>query len=462
MSSEDRRDADRRHYGRGLDWKPGPDPDSEIAEYVGAASGPVHLSLEQDTSGPVTVNGWDKNDIRILATRRIRGTLPRGGLDTGREALRNGEVLIQADGDKISVHAHRERRWGFWDSERVYVAIDAWVPRASGVDLDSGSGRVEVSGTMGPVRVDSGSGGVSVSRAVGAVSLDLGSGAVSVEDVQGHVKADIGSGAVAVTRVKGDVEIDGSSGSVSLREVDGSIEVDTASGSVRMERIIGDVSVDTGSGSVRLDTVRSRNITVDTGSGNVAAGFAVVRGGRYAFDTGSGGITLAVPEDASFTLEADTGSGRIDCSLPLVIARCGRRNLTGSLGDGSARIAADTSSGSIAIRSGHGLGAEPDHRPQPDRPAGSEVREAVSQLRAENRNAILKMIQDGRLTAAQGEALLRAVSGSPSAAAGNTEESAPPPPDGNTEEASETGEVPPSTEATEPGPVIGARQAPPG
>jgi DUF4097 and DUF4098 domain-containing protein YvlB len=404
------RDDDRKgDDGWRQEWKPGSDPGTEVAEYLRQGGGPVSLVVDQNSSGPVTVSGWEKSETRILATRRVRGHLPPGRDDKARDILSEGELFIEARGEEVVVETRQDRHWGFWDSERVVIAIEAWVPRSSRVNIDSGSGRIEIRDTKGSVRVDSGSGGVLVVRAAGGVELDLGSGSVTVEEVQGGVKVDVGSGAVSVSRVKGAVEVDGSSGSVSLTEVEGSIQVDTASGSVRMSRIIGDVSVDTGSGSVRLDTLRGKRVNVDTGSGAIEAGFDVLPDGRYSFDAGSGRITLTVPEDASFSLEAESGSGRIDCSLPLVVSQADRGSLTGVMGDGSARIAADASSGGIIIRGRAGSGAGEVPSSRSGQTAGAEVRAAVTQLKAENRNAILKMVQEGKLTAIQGEGLLLAI-----------------------------------------------------
>ncbi len=447
MLGEDRSANREREVGCRLEWKPGPDPGTEVAEYLRPCGGPVSLVVDQNSSGPVTVSGWEKGETRVLATRRVRGHFPPGRDDKVRDVLSEGELFIEARGEEIVVETRQDRHWGFWDSERVVIALEAWVPRSSSVDIDSGSGKIEVRDTKGSVRVDSGSGGVLVVRAVGGVDLDLGSGSVTVEEVQGGVKVDVGSGSVSVSRVKGPVEVDGSSGSVSLIEVEGSIQVDTASGSVRMGRVIGDVSVDTGSGSVRLDTLRGKCVNVDTGSGAIEAGFDVLPNGRYSFDAGSGRITLTVPEDASFSLEAESGSGRIDCSLPLVVSHAGRGSLTGVMGDGSARIAADASSGGIIIRGRAGSGAGEVPSSQPGLAAGAEVRAAVTQLKAENRAAILKMLQEGKLTAAQGEALLLAI-------ARSTAPSEP------ASAAVATTQAPSAAEAVEP-PVLSAEPAAP-
>ncbi len=407
---------------------PGGDPGTEVVDWQDRFDGPVSLEIDQHSPGPVTVTGWDRSEVKVHAVKRVRGYAGRAA----REILEDAEVTVESEGNGVRVEARSHRPWDFWGAERVSVLIEAFVPLGSAVNIDAGSSRIAVHGTRGPAEIDSGSGGVSVARAAGRVEVEVGSGAVSVEETEGDVKVDVGSGSVQVQRIKGSVEVDGSSGQVTVSEVEGRVEVGTASGPVRMSRIIGDISVDTGSGGVRLETVRSPAITVDTGSGSIEADFEVLPSGRYVYDTGSGRITLVVPDGASFTFSGETGSGRIDCALPLIVSHSSRGSLEGVMGDGSARIRADTSSGPLVVRTRSGSdggSVSPGGRRwsgyrSADWVPATEAQAAVSRLRAENRSAVIKMVAEGKLTAAQGEALLRAMAGADEPGPGK-EESAP-------------------------------------
>lgn len=405
----------RSACGPGAGASVGGDPGTEVVDWHEQFDGPVSLEIDQHSPGPVAVTGWDRGEVKVHAVKRVRGW----GGRAAREILADAEVTVESSGSDVHVEARSHRPWDFWGAERVSVSIEAFVPRGSAVEIDAGSSRIEVRDTRGSVEIDSGSGGVTVVRATGPVKVEVGSGTASVEETEGDVEVDVGSGSVQVQRIKGSVEVDGSSGSVTLAEVEGRVEVDTASGPVRMNRIIGDISIDTGSGGVRLDTVRSRAITVDTGSGSIEADFEVLPSGRYVYDTGSGRIVLVVPDGASFTFSGESGSGRIDCTLPLSVSHSSRGSLQGVLGDGSAGIEAETSSGPLAIRtrsgSGGGFVAGGGGRWSGNRSAewvpATEARAAVSRLKAENRSAVIKMVAEGKLTAAQGEALLRAMAG---------------------------------------------------
>lgn len=396
-----------------LDDRCGADRFEWEAEVGGAIDqGPVAMRIDHAVPGPVRVTGWDRPAVAVSARKHVRGA---HGAEAER-LMQETEIEVTVHGSEVQVTTDAPRSWFGWSSSQVRVELMVRVPRGSAVNIDGSSGSVTVDGTEGPVSVDAGSGGVQVSLAAGPVSVDAGSGSVTVSEVRGDVNLEVGSGPVVVRRVKGDVEVNGSSGSIRASEVEGRLNADTASGSVILDRIIGDISVDTGSGGVRLEAVNSRFVNVDTGSGGIDADFEVHSKGRYHFDTGSGSIVLTVPDDASFTLEAETGSGGVSCRLPLTMTHSTRHRLEGRLGDGSAHISADTSSGRLVVRGRRGY-RSPDGGLSRESDAGSTggPRPAASPVPDEHRQAVLRMVSEGKITAAQAAGLLRAL-GDPSAA----------------------------------------------
>jgi len=377
----------------------GTSPDARTFEWRNRFSGPVELVVDQRLGGSVKVTGTDSDEVSVTAVKRARGAAAANRTE---KLFEQAEVAVKTDGNRVTVTCDADRPWLGWSSPPVRIDVSVSVPRGSAVDIDSGSGPVEVTGTRGPVKVDSGSGSTFVSGTTGRVTVDSGSGSVSIEESQGPVYVDVGSGSVVLRRVKGGAEIDGSSGSVTASEIEGDLTIDTGSGSIDVSRVIGDLNLDTGSGSVRLEVVKSRRIHADTGSGSITADFNVDPAGRYSLDTGSGRVTLVVPDDASFSLEAETGSGRIDCRLPLQVTRMSRHHLEGVLGEGEARITAETSSGGLVIRGRSGKNAGPRFR-GPSAAAGRTARE--------HRDVVVRMVKEGKITAEQGEALLAALAG---------------------------------------------------
>lgn len=123
--------------------------------------------------------------------------------------------------------------------------------------LDSGSGRVEVSGIL-------------TDRLV----LDTGSGSVLLHQITAeHTKIHTGSGRVEVS----DAEL-------------------------------GVTEVDTGSGAVLFSRVGTENFAIDSGSGRVS--YEGTMTGNCIFDTGSGSVSVVLnAREGDYSITADMGSG---------------------------------------------------------------------------------------------------------------------------------------------------------
>ncbi|MFL5608884.1 MAG: DUF4097 family beta strand repeat-containing protein, partial [Gemmatimonadaceae bacterium] len=96
-----------------------------------------------------------------------------------------------------------------------------------------------------------------------------------------------------------------------------------------------------------------------TTSGDVDFSGPIADGGRYEFNTHSGEIGLELPRDVGAQLSVSTFNGEIDSEFPITlksgtdlgIGSAQAKRLTFTLGQGSARIVAETFSGNITIRS---------------------------------------------------------------------------------------------------------------
>lgn len=140
----------------------------------------------------------------------------------------------------------------------------------------------------------------------------------------GRVLADTGSGSVTVRggvnpgRGKGEASVaDTGSGSVLFEGHAGPIVADVGSGTVRVVRPTGEVWADTGSGSVRIEGARA----------------------PFHADTGSGSVWVSVAPGFAGWLDADTGSGRVRSAIP-------------TRDNGGPRSTADTGSGSVTVEVG--------------------------------------------------------------------------------------------------------------
>ncbi|MEM0961918.1 MAG: DUF4097 family beta strand repeat-containing protein [Bacteroidota bacterium] len=171
---------------------------------------------------------------------------------------------------------------------------------------------------------------------------------VTVEIPQRYsVDLDVGSGEIQLASIVGDARIDTGSGNVDVETIDGrAILIDTGSGNVRAERLRGEVRIDTGSGDVEVGSVEGGPLTIDTGSGDVDVALRTDASAR--FDTGSGDVTVRLARGAGFDVDMDGGRIRIDDVLQFA-GRSERRSARGQIGRGGGKIQVGTGSGTIRL-----------------------------------------------------------------------------------------------------------------
>jgi DUF4097 and DUF4098 domain-containing protein YvlB len=177
-------------------------------------------------------------------------------------------------------------------------------------------------------------------------------------------------GEVSARAVSGDVEVRGAARRTRLTSVSGDVVGAQLGEDVRANSVSGDVSLDDVGGEVEAETVsgeitvrrspRVRRMRAQSVSGEIAYDGGIARDGRYEFSSHSGEIRLALPADVGAALALRTFSGSIDSAFPLTLqpagdgrsfvgGRGGNRNMEFTLGQGGARISAETFSGTITL-----------------------------------------------------------------------------------------------------------------
>jgi DUF4097 and DUF4098 domain-containing protein YvlB len=264
--------------------------------------GAVDLSL---ISGRIRVTGWDRQEVKVSAT-----------IDNGRLRFDANPSRVSLTVDDSDDEGRRGRRHHNVGDARYEVSV----PRGSRLILEAVSGDVTASGSQGEIEATSVSGDVDV---VGGVRE------VSVESV---------------------------SGSVHAAQINGNLRAESVSGDVRVETVSGNVEASTVSGNVRLIGVQSKDVRSETVSGNVTYSGSIDPGGRYSFESHSGTVRLNIPRGSGATFSVETFSGDLSTdfqvTLPPTSGRGRRDRMEFTIGDGRARVTAQTFSGSIVINSG--------------------------------------------------------------------------------------------------------------
>ena len=259
--------------------------------------GAVDLSL---ISGKIRVTGWDRQDVKVSATID-RGTL--------RFDANSSRVTLSVDESEDN-RGHGRHNVG---DARYEVSV----PRGSRLILEAVSGDVTASGSQGEIEATSVSGDVDVSGGVGEVSVESVSGSVHAAQINGNLRAE------------------------------------SVSGDARVETVTGNLEATSVSGNIRLIEVKSKDVRSETVSGNITYTGSIDPGGKYSFDAHSGTIRLTIPPGAGAHFSVETFSGDISApDFPVTVHR-GRREgrMEFTIGDGRARVDAQTFSGSIVINS---------------------------------------------------------------------------------------------------------------
>jgi DUF4097 and DUF4098 domain-containing protein YvlB len=184
------------------------------------------------------------------------------------------------------------------------------------------------------------------------------SGSLKVSGVHGEVEAHAQSGDVDIRDAGDDLEVETLSGDITIQGVRGTTNVHSLSGGVTLSGARGDVEIETVSGDIELRDVVAKQVRTHSTSGNLDFGGTIVSAGRYEFSTHSGELHLTLPANVGAQLSLSTFSGEIDSAFPITltpgahgIGASQAKKLNFSLGQGSARIIAETFSGDVTIAS---------------------------------------------------------------------------------------------------------------
>jgi hypothetical protein len=244
--------------------------------------------------GDITVTGWNRNEARVRATSErgfVRGRFTR---------------------NRISVDADMSRG-------RNQSTYEVMVPEGVRVVVRSMSGDLTVRGVKGAVDAHTNNGDVTVTDAAQRIEMGTLSGDVTGSGLRGSVDATSLNGELRLTDVEGR-----------------SIQAESTSG------------------DIILQDVRSPDVEASTVSGRVSFTGPLAAGGTYGFQSHSGEVTLRVPPNTSARFGIETFSGTLDSDFPVTLQpnrerRTGRR-LEFTVGNGEARVVAESFSGTITIR----------------------------------------------------------------------------------------------------------------
>lgn len=270
--------------------------------------------------------------------RRVRDAA--GSLDTTVAFDARGSITVNCPQGAVIVTS----------SERSEIKVRA--------RTESGQIRFTSTGTQATLEPASGrgcnEGQFEVTVPVGTrVSARSWSGSVSVRGVRGDVEARTHSADIEI-RDAGPIDVESLSGDITISGASGESRIRSVSGDIDLANARGDVEVETVSGDIDLRDVVAKQIRSHTTSGDVNFSGQILPDGRYEYDTHSGEIRLVLPADVGAQLSVSTFSGGLESDFPITLQAGkdhGAKRLSFTLGQGTARIIAETFSGDVTLTS---------------------------------------------------------------------------------------------------------------
>jgi hypothetical protein len=223
-----------------------------------AAAGCRSLRIECG-AGSLKVQGDDKlEQIEVSAILVVKGC-GEGELPGFKKEYVT--LTLEKSGDQAVLIAGIES--GHWletlfgSGRDARIDLDVRLPRRLALDVDDGSGDLEISGCDNGLRLEDGSGDARLSDIKDRVKIDDGSGDLYLSAVGGAVEIEDGSGDIELKAAGGDVAITDGSGEIAVSQAGGSVTIEDGSGDIVIDGVEKDVTIEeAGSGDVRIRNVK--------------------------------------------------------------------------------------------------------------------------------------------------------------------------------------------------------------
>jgi DUF4097 and DUF4098 domain-containing protein YvlB len=236
----------------------------------------------------------------------------------------NGHINVTAVGEgkvDVSVTAYARAR----STDIAQSALDMVA-----VKLEQGDGTVIVTAAPsgdGPAGSERGADVDVVLPRNSSLTLVTSNGRIEAINVQGYVLATTSNGEI-VTRAGHDVHLESSNGSITMSKPQGAVVARTSNAAV--------------------DILDADRVSADVFTSNGAIAFSgTLAPGDHRFQTSNAGLSLRLPADQGFSIDGHTTNATATTDFAGLTAAAG--SVSGTVGDGSARITAEASNGTLSV-----------------------------------------------------------------------------------------------------------------
>ncbi|MCB9920248.1 MAG: DUF4097 family beta strand repeat protein [Planctomycetes bacterium] len=249
-----------------------------------------------------------------------------------------------------------------------HVKVRAHVPDGSQLAIETSSGNIVVDGEFQKTDLKTEYGSVTVARVHGRIEAKTSSGNIGIRATRGdRVRAETQYGSVTCEDIRAEsLVLSSSSGNITVHSSTGSLRANTEYGAIDLTECEGSVEATTSSGNIKLEGGRGESTSLRTEYGSIRCSSIT---GSIRAVTSSGNVRL---EDVAASVDAKTSYGHIDCVIDATFAGSIRarteygqvtsgidiadreqskdkRSLRGRIGQGTANLELEASSGNITL-----------------------------------------------------------------------------------------------------------------
>lgn len=254
--------------------------------------GPATAQVRLPTGNCIVTAGKEQQ-----ATVSVRPATPGRAADEKAAA----ETKVELAGTKLTVTVPEGRTMRLWGMQTGNVILTIGLPSESTLTFDTGSGNLEVTGTLG------------------ALDAIVGSGSLKADEITGELAVENSSGKVQLARIGARADIKLSSGSLRIDEATGPLHCEIASGKTTIGVLRGNAQITASSGKIEIGKAGPGDVRAQTASGAISVGVTAGIGVEAELSSSTGKIRGDLAQGASageggavLRLSAMTASGSIE------------------------------------------------------------------------------------------------------------------------------------------------------
>jgi DUF4097 and DUF4098 domain-containing protein YvlB len=332
----------------------------DTVEQTFPANGSLRIVCDR---GAINVTPSDGNNIRVVVHKKLYAK----NQDDANRYNEGSKPQITVSGSSVLLNANTN---GAGD-HGVQADLDIFVPVGVAIDVASKRGDVAVNGRKADVKLSVQHGDIALTEVGGSAKITLDKGSIRGNNITGSVDIDGRVDDVTLEDVQGSVRLNGDFfNDIRLTKIAKTVEFKSARSDITLASVPGDLEIsgdalratDVG-GPMKLVT-RSKEIHLEGVTGDIeienANGDIEIHPGNKLpmgkmMITGKhGDITLVLPSNAGFQIDATTHKGDITTDFASLRNEQtnGSSHITGTIGNGAAKLQINADTGDIRINKG--------------------------------------------------------------------------------------------------------------